>query len=125
MGFDKILKTLFHVSMEVTIRERDGVGILAINGEIDLYNARELSEAIEKIMSEGKNRVIIDFAEASYIDSTGIGALLGANGKLKAAGGGIRFMKIPEPVNKVFRLSNLSAFIPCHDSEDEAVQAFS
>ncbi len=62
--------------MEITRRESGNIVILDINGEIDLYNAPEIKDVIAKLIEEQKYYTIINLEKVSYIDSSGIGALI-------------------------------------------------
>ena len=62
--------------MEIERRETNDIVVLDVNGEIDLYNAPEIKELINKLIEEQKYNVIINLDRVSYIDSSGIGALI-------------------------------------------------
>lgn len=69
--------------MEITRRESGNIVILDINGEIDLYNAPEIKDVIAKLIEEQKYYTIINLEKVSYIDSSGIGALISSLSNLK------------------------------------------
>ena len=62
--------------MEITQRENGGIVIMDIQGEIDLYNAPEIKDNIQKLIEAQKYNIIINLEKVSYIDSSGIGALI-------------------------------------------------
>ena len=110
--------------MEITKRENNGVAILDINGEIDLYNAPEIKEIINSLISEQKTNVIINLEKVSYIDSSGIGALISSLSNLKKYQGGLKIINVFASVRKVFELTKLTSFFEIYDSEEEALKAF-
>ena len=110
--------------MEIKNRTVDGIAVLDINGEIDLYNAPEIKETIKKQMDGGLKKVIINLDNVSYIDSSGIGALISSLSNLKKVGGGLKIIKINDTVRKVFELTKLTSFFEIYDSEDEALAAY-
>ena len=69
--------------MEISQREADKVVILDIQGEIDLYNAPEIKDTIQKLIEAQKYNIIINLEKVSYIDSSGIGALISSLSNLK------------------------------------------
>ncbi|RME91989.1 MAG: anti-sigma factor antagonist [Candidatus Hydrogenedentota bacterium] len=110
--------------MEINQRERDGVVILDIEGEIDLYNAPEIKDTIQKLIDEQKYNIIINLEKVSYIDSSGIGALISSLSNLKKYQGGLKIINVFASVKKVFELTKLTSFFEIYDSEDEAVSKF-
>lgn len=110
--------------MEINQRERDGVVILDIQGEIDLYNAPEIKDSIQKLIDQQKYNIIINLEKVSYIDSSGIGALISSLSNLKKYQGGLKIINVFASVKKVFELTKLTSFFEIYDSEDEAVSKF-
>jgi anti-sigma B factor antagonist len=110
--------------VEIKTRVVDGIVILDIDGEIDLYNAPEIKDTIKQQMDGGHKKIIINLENVSYIDSSGIGALISSLSNLKKIGGGLKIMHVYDSVRKVFELTKLTSFFEIYDSEDEAVAAY-
>ena len=110
--------------MDITQKRRGDIIILLIIGEIDLYNAPEIKDVIGKLIEEKIYNVIIDLEKVSYIDSSGIGALISSLSNLKKYQGGLKIINVYASVKKVFELTKLTSFFEIYDSEDEAVEAF-
>ncbi len=110
--------------MEIQQREKDGVVILDIQGEIDLYNAPEIKETIQKLIDQQKYNVLINLAKVSYIDSSGIGALISSLSNLKKYQGALKITNVYASVKKVFELTKLTSFFEIYDSEEEALASF-
>ena len=110
--------------MEIQQRNSGDVEIIAIEGEIDLYNAPEIKKLVQKMISEGKVKVIIDFDKVSYIDSSGIGAMISSLSNLKKQGGMLKILNIHDSVKKVFELTKLTSFFKIFQDEQEAVDSF-
>lgn len=110
--------------MEISQREKNSVVILDIQGEIDLYNAPEIKDTIQKLIEEQKYNIIINLEKVSYIDSSGIGALISSLSNLKKYQGGLKIINVYASVKKVFELTKLTSFFEIYDSEDEALAKF-
>ena len=110
--------------MDINKRTRDEIVILDITGEIDLYNAPEIKDIINKLIEEQKYNVIINLEKVSYIDSSGIGALISSLSNLKKYQGGLKIINVYASVRKVFELTKLTSFFEIYDSEDDALAAF-
>ncbi len=110
--------------MEIQTVEKSGAVIIEITGEIDLYNVPDLKESIQKLISDQKFKVIINLAKVTYIDSSGIGALIFGLSSLKKHNGGMRIVHVSGSVRKVFELTKLTTFFEIYDSEEEALASF-
>ena len=110
--------------MEISQREKDGITILDIQGEIDLYNAPEIKDIIQKLIEAQKYNVIINLEKVSYIDSSGIGALISSLSNLKKYQGGLKIINVYASVKKVFELTKLTSFFDIYESEGEALAKF-
>ncbi len=110
--------------MEISRRESGDIIILDVNGEIDLYNAPEIKELINKLIEEKKYNVVINLDRVSYIDSSGIGALISSLSNLKKYQGGLKICNVSGSVRKVFELTKLTSFFEIYESEADAVAAF-
>ncbi len=109
--------------MEMVNREEDGIVILSITGEIDLYNAPELKEAVQKLVDEKKYKIIVNLDGVSYIDSSGIGALISSFSNLKKYQGNLRICNVAGSVRKVFELTKLTSFFDMDDTEGASIAA--
>ena len=110
--------------MDISSRAKGEVVILDISGEIDLYNAPEIKDIVNKLIDQKKYNVIINLKEVTYIDSSGIGALISSLSNLKKYQGGLKIINVFASAKKVFELTKLTSFFEIYDSEDEAVKAF-
>jgi len=72
-----------------------------------------------------RKRVVLQLAEADYIDSSGLGVLVHLFGILRAAGGGLKLCQLSPSVHQVFQVTNLLSLFPPYSSEREAIEAFS
>ncbi len=110
--------------MDINKRTKDDIIILDITGEIDLYNAPEIKDIINKLIEEQKYNVIINLERVSYIDSSGIGALISSLSNLKKYQGGLKIINVYASVRKVFELTKLTSFFEIFDAEEDAVTSF-
>lgn len=110
--------------MDISSRARGEIVILDISGEIDLYNAPEIKDIINKLIEQKKYNVIINLKEVTYIDSSGIGALISSLSNLKKYQGALKIINVFASVKKVFELTKLTSFFEIYDSEDEALNSY-
>ncbi|MCX7677700.1 MAG: STAS domain-containing protein [Spirochaetes bacterium] len=110
--------------MDINKRTKDDIVLLDITGEIDLYNAPEIKDIINKLIEEKKYNVVINLEKVSYIDSSGIGALISSLSNLKKYQGGLKIINVYASVRKVFELTKLTSFFEIYDSEEDAIASF-
>ncbi len=110
--------------MEIQQKTEGSVEVISISGEIDLYNAPDIKKLIQALIAENKVKVVIDFDKVTYIDSSGIGAMISSLSNLKKQGGMLKISNIHDSVKKVFELTKLTSFFQIFASQEEAVTSF-
>lgn len=108
--------------MDIHISHFEGSCIIAVVGEIDLYNAYRLKDAVSAVQKEKICAFIVDLKEVTYIDSSGIGALLWIHSQLAKKGLRFSIVRVPPAVMKVMKLTRLIGFLPIEKTQAEAPQ---
>jgi anti-sigma B factor antagonist len=102
----------------------DEVAIVAVTGYVDFDAAPALKASLVGCIKAGSSHVVVDLAEAGFIDSTAIGVLVGALKRLQESGGSLVVVCANENVQSIFELVGLDEVISLHRSRDDAVSAF-
>lgn len=110
--------------MEFTEHEVEGVVVITLSGEIEIYNTGPLKAEVQQLIADKKVRLVLSMAGVPYIDSTGIGMLLLLQKNLRGAGGALKLAKISSAVYEVFRLTKLLPLLEIFDSEEAAIGSF-
>lgn len=97
--------------------------VLAVEGEIDVATAAQLREQLNTLVAEGKHQLIVDLNRVEFMDSTGLGVLVGAHKHLVELGGVMRVVCTQPTILKVFDLTGLNAVIPLADDLDSVLAA--
>ncbi len=106
--------------MDINIKDLGRHKILEIVGDVDLYNAGELKQSVFKVLSsDDVNSLIIDMGSVSYMDSSGIGALVAGQKKIKTKGGSFALLKMKEDVLNVLKLATLDQFFTIYEEESQ------
>ena len=95
--------------------------VIELGGEIDLYTAPEFKERMAEIIDEGKTRVVVDLSQATFIDSTTLGVLVGGVKRLRPAGGSLALVCTDENITKIFEITGLDRVFPIPETRDEAL----
>jgi anti-sigma B factor antagonist len=98
--------------------------ILSVGGEVDLATAPQLhAKLVDLVTVGGAGSVIVDLTPVVFMDSTGLGVLLGAHRRAQAGGPGIRLACPEGPVLRILRLAGMDQVLSVHSSLAEAVAA--
>jgi anti-sigma B factor antagonist len=110
--------------LDVTTHE-DGVSVVTVVGEVDVATAPTLRQELLRLASEssGPPRVVIDLAGVDFLDSTGLGVLLGGLKRLRSKDGALVLARAEPQVRKVFEITRVIEILPVHDDLDDALVA--
>ena len=97
--------------------------VVSVGGEIDVYTAPKLREQIVQLVEEGRYHLVVDMEDVEFLDSTGLGVLVGGLKRVRAHDGSLRLVCTQERILKIFRITGLTKVFPIHSSVAEAVEA--
>ena len=110
--------------MNLDFKKKDNILIVSIFGEIDHHTSGELRSNIEKeFLSSNVNNIIFDFSNVTFMDSSGIGMIIGRYKYVKNFGGKVFVSNINSTFDKIFKLSGLYKIIKVYNSIDDAIIA--
>ena len=107
--------------LEIEIKVEDGRYVVIPRGEVDLVTQAQLKEAINELVVGGNVDIIVDLDETTFLDSTGLGALIGARRKTHAFMGSFAIVCTQERMLKLFRITSLDKVFAICDSRAEAL----
>jgi anti-sigma B factor antagonist len=96
------------VEFQVTVTERDDGAVVAVAGELDVATAPELREALYRVIEQQPSLIVVDLAEMDFIDSTGLGVLVGALKRVKEQAGALELRSLSPSAKRVFEITGLS-----------------
>jgi anti-sigma B factor antagonist len=88
--------------------------VLQPTGRLNMVAAPAFKNLVEETVSSGQTRIIVDLGEVTFIDSSGLGALIAGLKATRQAGGDLRIAAVPEQVMTVLRLTNLDRVLRAH-----------
>jgi len=101
------------------------VTILDVKGRIVLGDEiHELRDAVRGLVSEGKKKIILNLADVDYIDSSGVGELVGCFTTVRNAGGELKLLNLTQKVRDVLHVTKLYTVFDIRDDEFHAVKSF-
>jgi len=96
--------------------------VLEVGGEIDVYTAEKLRGRLRDIVNSGEQHVVVDLTKVEFLDSTGLGVLVGAHRRLRARDGSLDLVCPHERLLKVFRITGLDNVFAIHASVEDATR---
>jgi len=113
--------------MPLTIESRDvgKVTILDMRGRITLGDEIEdLRNAVRNLVAKGQKKIILNLAGVDYIDSSGVGELVGCFTTVRNAGGELKLLNLSQKVHDVLHVTKLYTVFDIRDDEFNAVKSF-
>lgn len=101
----------------------EGIGVVRPEGRLNMSSARRLKEVLDGLVAGGTTRIVVDMAGTTFLDSSGLGALIGGLKAARQAGGDLRIARPTEAVQTVFSLTNLDRVLRARDSVEGAFDA--
>jgi len=95
--------------------------VLRVRGEIDIYTAPELREHVIKLVADGVRHITADLRAVDFLDSTGLGALVGSLKRLREQDGSLTLVTAADRVLTILRLTGLNRVFTLHPSVPEAL----
>ncbi|GAA4153040.1 STAS domain-containing protein [Actinomadura keratinilytica] len=97
--------------------------IVKISGEVDVFTSPRLRETLLDIIDEGGVHLVIDLGEVTFLDSTGLGVLVGIYHRLRGRDGTMAFVGVNDRVRRVFHVTQLTKIFVLHRDLEEAIAA--
>ncbi|SFH89823.1 anti-sigma B factor antagonist [Nocardioides psychrotolerans] len=110
-----------NVDLTLDTREVGGRTIVAVGGEIDVYTAPKLRDRITELVAEGVYDLVIDMEAVEFLDSTGLGVLVGGLKKVRAHDGSLQLICNQDRLLKIFRITGLAKVFVIHESAEAAL----
>ncbi len=109
------------MDLTLSAKELAGRTVVSVGGEIDVYSAPQLRDLVAEYVAQGTYDLVLDLEGVDFLDSTGLGVLVGGLKKVRTHGGRLELVCSRERVLKVFRITGLSKVFVIHDSLDAAL----
>lgn len=109
--------------ISVSTSEAGEVHIVHVRGEIDVTSAAVLRDALESLIVDGRRRLTLDLGQVTFMDSTGLGIIVGRLKKIARYGGTMTVAAHHERVLRVFSITGLDQLLDIHPDLEGAVAA--
>ncbi|MCF6096710.1 anti-sigma F factor antagonist [Thermovorax subterraneus] len=107
--------------MGVTFKVYNDILIVNLKGELDHHMVRMVNEKIEEyLMRHALKKILFNFKHVNFMDSSGVGMLIGKYKSLQKIGGKVGAVNLSKQVKRIFEISGLFNIISCYNDEIEA-----
>ena len=111
------------MDLSLETREVADRTVVTVGGEIDVYTAPKLRDKITELVNAGHHDLLVDMEKVEFLDSTGLGVLVGGLKKVRAQQGSMELICSQDRLLKIFRITGLAKVFTIHDSEASALGA--
>jgi len=113
------------MSLSAKTRQTSGVTVVDLEGRITLGEATGLlRDTIKNVLAEGHKDILLNLGQVSYIDSAGLGELVGCSTTVRNAGGRLKLMQLQKKISDLLQITKLHTVFEVIDDEAKAVSSF-
>ncbi|RJL20401.1 STAS domain-containing protein [Bailinhaonella thermotolerans] len=111
------------MDLKLDHRTEGQLTIVEVEGEIDVYTAPRLRELLIDLVNKGNFHLLVNMEKVEFLDSTGLGVLVGGLKRVRAHDGSLELVCTQERILKIFRITGLTKVFGIYASVDEAREA--
>ncbi|SPE40898.1 Anti-sigma factor antagonist [Candidatus Sulfopaludibacter sp. SbA3] len=113
------------MSLSINIRQMNDVSVMDVTGRITLGDdARTLRDMLLTMPKEGHKKILLNLAEAAYIDSSGLGVLVSGFASMTNQGGQLKLLNLTKRVRDLLLITKLFTVFEVFDDEELALRSF-
>ncbi|MDX9702008.1 MAG: STAS domain-containing protein [Candidatus Auribacterota bacterium] len=107
--------------MHIQIKEQGDIVIFQIEGEIDLYNSPGLRQQLTSRINKGSKKILVDFSNVKYIDSSGLATLIEGLQKMNRQKGRMMLCCLNQSIMDIFEVARLDDVFNIYNTAEEAL----
>jgi len=112
------------VNFDIKTEELGGNAyVIGLAGEVDLYTAPEFKQQLLDVIGKGARKVVVDFSDTTFIDSTTLGVLVGGVKRLRTNDGQLSLVCSDRNITKIFEITGLDRVFTIYGTREAAVSA--
>ncbi len=113
------------MSLKINVRENPEAVILDLDGRVSLGEAlSDLRDSIRESLTGDQKNILLNLADVSYIDSSGLGQLIGSYATITSRGGQMKLLNLQKKVHDLLQVTKLLTVFETYTSEQAALRSF-
>jgi anti-sigma B factor antagonist len=110
--------------MSLQVTKQGEVVVIEVDGQLIVGNRQELKQRVLEEAESGARKILVDFAKAGYIDSSGLGVLVSLAKRMRELGGDLRLANLNDDLQTLFELTKLDSLFQIADTRERALESF-
>ena len=110
--------------IDIDVIDKQGFKVITPSGDLDVYTVGSLRDAIGAMIEEDTTKVVVDLDNVPFMDSSGLGALMGGVRRLRESGGDLAISCTREQHLKLFTITGFGEGVSIAPTVDEAAAGF-
>jgi anti-sigma B factor antagonist len=111
------------VDLKLGHYSKDGIEVVNVEGEIDIYTAPRLRELLIDLVSKNSYQLVVNLEKVGFLDSTGLGVLVGGLKRVRPHDGSLDLVCTQERILKIFKITGLTTVFGIYQTVDQAIAA--
>jgi anti-sigma B factor antagonist len=111
------------VDLKLGHHAQDGTEVIDVQGEIDMYTAPRLRELLIDLVSKGSYQLVVNLDKVGFLDSTGLGVLVGGLKRVRAHDGSLELVCTQQRILKILKITGLTDVFGIYQTVDQAIAA--
>jgi anti-sigma B factor antagonist len=112
------------LSFDIQIRQADKVTLVDVSGRLTSFEGQAFREAIQRLLRQGENNIVLNLTGLDYLDSSGIGELVRNYLAVVKKGGAMKVVGLAPKVEEILKITQLYQVFPEFPDEESALQSF-
>lgn len=111
--------------MTIDTRTSNGITILDIHGKITIgEGSAEIRKTVRNLLQAGRKQILLNMADVSYVDSSGIGELVSSFTTVTNQGGQLKLLSLTKKLRELLAITKLLTVFESYDEEDKAIASY-
>lgn len=110
--------------MELRIENHHAIDVISISGRLDLVSSSALKDTIRQRLSERRVHIVIDMDKVTFINSSGLGALISALRDVRVSGGRIVLCRLAPYIEEIFTITGLTRVFDCYATIADSLESY-
>ncbi len=112
--------------MKTKVNERYEAVVIDLKGNVmGGEDTKEFNDLLHKLIDEGKKNIVVDLSDVKFMNSSGLGMMIGGLTTMKKAGGNLKLARVTEKIESLLIITKLITIFEFYENVDEAIKSFS
>ncbi len=112
--------------MKTKVNERYEAVVIELKGNVmGGEDTKEFNDLLHKLIDEGKKNIVVDLSDVKFMNSSGLGMMIGGLTTMKKSGGNLKLARVTEKIESLLIITKLITIFEFYENVDEAIKSFS